>query len=321
MSLFSRREPAELTIFDPRDSVLGAVRLMTNQLQAFGIELERELPVRCQTVAGRPLQVEQVVLNLLSNARDAVLERTRRSRSKGIDYIPNIRITVLDDRTAGRVRIVVQDNGYGVAEAIKNQIFEPFFTTKPAGEGTGLGLSVSYRLIAEIGGALALADSAEGARFEISLPGTMMPLEKGPAPAPKPAQTTLMATSAVFSRILVVDDESLLAQALADYLRQQGYETVIASNGLEALENYKCQQIDVVITDLWMPIMSGNELIARLHELNPVLPIIAVTGHAPLASEEERAGDGASLLLKKPIQLRAIKEALIFLQNRLGKQA
>ena len=122
------------------------------------------------------------------------------------------------------------------------------------------------------------------------------------------------------AKILVVDDESLLAQALADYLQQHGYETVIASNGLEALENYKTQQIDAVITDLWMPVMSGNELITRLHELNPALPIIAVTGHAPLASEEERAGDGAALLLKKPIQLQAVKEALIFLQNRLGKQ-
>ena len=105
----------------------------------------------------------------------------------------------------------MQDNGYGVAEGIKSQIFEPFFTTKPAGEGTGLGLSVSYRLIAEIGGALTLTDSAEGARFEISLPGTTMPLEKGPAVVAKPVQTTLTETSAVFSRILVVDDESLLA--------------------------------------------------------------------------------------------------------------
>lgn len=331
MRLFSRREPAELAMFDPRDCVSGAVRLMTNQLQAFGIELERELPIHCQSVVGRPLQVEQVVLNLLSNARDAVLERARRSRVKEEDYIPNIQVMLLDDKVSGRVRIVVQDNGYGVAEDIREQIFEPFFTTKPAGEGTGLGLSVSYRLIAEIGGELALTNSPEGARFEISLPGTIgvpagtgrVPMAGRVEPPQKAANATLsnssegINSSEGFSRILVVDDEALLVQALADFLQQHGYETVVAGNGLEALNIYQTEPIDVVITDLWMPVMSGNELITRLRELNPSLPIIAVTGHAPLRGEEERAGEGASLILKKPIRLQAIKEALISLQNRL----
>nr|WP_246237921.1 PAS domain-containing sensor histidine kinase [Pseudomonas akapageensis] len=164
MRVFGRRSEIEQQLFDPKQAVEGTLSLLSEGLRGKGVELRvADLQTQLQ-VRGHVDQLEQVLINLLVNARDALLSRREGNR----DFQPWIALSIEHDSAS--VRVLVEDNGGGIDPRLLERIFEPFFTTKPIGVGTGLGLSVSYGIIDNMGGCLSVSNAREGARFCIELP-------------------------------------------------------------------------------------------------------------------------------------------------------
>jgi PAS domain S-box-containing protein len=160
MRMFGRKAEAQPAELDPGDTVRDAVQLMSEQLRLAEIEVSVDIPETCRPILGHRVQMEQVLLNLLSNARDAI---------EGNHGERKITLAV-DDTAADTVRIVVGDTGGGIPDEAMARLFEPFYTTKKTGEGTGLGLSVSYGIVRDMGGMIAAENAEGGARFTVTLP-------------------------------------------------------------------------------------------------------------------------------------------------------
>ncbi len=253
---------------------------------------------------GHPVQLEQVVLNLLNNARDAILGAIESAGSGQSHHAPMVRISLVDDKGRKSVVISVADDGGGIPEPALGRIFDPFFTTKVEGHGTGLGLSISYSIIDAMGGSLEAQNADGGAEFRISVPAAVDgsgAVDRRSRKKERKAGTRKPRSG--LPRVLVVDDEEIITEELAEYLRRNGYDVAVAGSGLEALELHRSRPADIVITDLLMPEMDGNELIRRLRRTHPDLPIMLVTGHTTFGDEKESVAEGASVVLKKPIDL------------------
>ena len=167
MRAFGRKAPTAREPVSPSEVAVNATTLLREQLRLHGIELEVEAPNPCRTVLGNAIQLEQVVLNFLTNARDAINQRA--DWDKGGER--RITVRVVDDAVSDEVLITVADTGSGIPEAALERIFEPFFTTKEVGKGTGLGLSVSYGIITEMGGTIRAENTVgDGAVFTVVLP-------------------------------------------------------------------------------------------------------------------------------------------------------
>ncbi|MEE8606164.1 MAG: response regulator, partial [Nitrospiraceae bacterium] len=179
------------------------------------------------------------------------------------------------------------------------------------GQGTGLGLSIGYSIIDAMGGRLEAQNADGGVEFRISVPAAVDgsgAVDRRSRKKKRKAGTRKRSSG--LPRVLVVDDEEVIAEELAEYLQLKGYDVATAGSGLEALEVHRSRPADVVITDLFMPEMNGNELIRRLRRTDPDLPIMVMTGHTTFGDEKETITEGASLVLKKPISLRELSDTL-----------
>ena len=170
MRMFGRQEGAEApSEIDPRPAIEGALDTIGEQLRVLNIEVTTDLPRTCPPVLGHEVQLEQVILNLLSNARDAIEARSapagRKDQRRGA-----IRLKVEVSESGKEIKIVVRDTGGGIPEAVMDRVFDPFFTTKEEGKGTGLGLSISYGIITDMGGRIEATNVEGGAEFTITLP-------------------------------------------------------------------------------------------------------------------------------------------------------
>jgi PAS domain S-box-containing protein len=249
-------------------------------------------------VSADPTQINQVLLNLALNARDAMPGGGTLTFSAA-----NLRI---DDEFAAatpqahpgpHVVISVSDTGHGIAPEHIDRIFEPFFTTKDVGKGTGLGLSTVHAIIREHGGFITVQSSpGHGATFRVHLPAQpeLEPLAQSPAAAPGPrgdGQT-----------ILVIDDEPSIRDLTRHTLEAHGYRILLAGDGAEgvALFAQNRERIALVITDLVMPIMDGQATISALRRIQPRLPIIAASGHDPTGRVGRDSGLIVNGFLAKP---------------------
>ena len=158
------REAFELQRIDPRDAVEGALSIVTERLRLYSIDLSVDMPDSCPKVIGHVVQLEQVLLNILGNAFDALEARNMAEGAKSID----IRLATRDKD--GSIEIVVEDTGGGIKEEVINRMFEPFVTIKEIGKGTGLGLSISYGIVTDMGGTIEAANTDLGPQIKITLP-------------------------------------------------------------------------------------------------------------------------------------------------------
>lgn len=165
MQIFGRRPTGEPQEIDPREAVNGALTLMRQQLRLEDIRIETRLPRECRKVRGHAVQLEQVLLNLLRNACDAIVAKRNSPGDPG-----RVTVVVEDTGPADKVTLAVEDTGGGIPGNVLDRIFEPFFTTKEVGKGTGLGLSISYGIIHDMNGTMEVANTEKGARFTITLP-------------------------------------------------------------------------------------------------------------------------------------------------------
>ncbi|MBL4614383.1 MAG: response regulator, partial [Magnetovibrio sp.] len=242
-------------------------------------------------------------LNLLSNARDAIVSHQERLDD---DLEGWITIAINQDGGARTLRISVEDNGGGIPTEVLPHIFAPFVTTKESGKGTGLGLSISYGIIESMAGTIEAFNIEDGARFEIILP--IVDKEHDWA-----ASAALVTHNA--AKILVVDDEITAANSLSDFVQEMGYLVYTAYNGEEAIQIFKSDPTDAVITDLRMPVMGGDELIVKLRALSPTLPIFAMTGYREVGEDDaqinqDQQTQGASELWRKPLSLEEVAQRL-----------
>jgi two-component system, cell cycle sensor histidine kinase and response regulator CckA len=226
-------------------------------------------------------QLEQVLINLVLNARDALMDHGRVTIETGS--------SVWDDAYAERhggveiprgryVMLAVSDNGCGMEPDVQARIFEPFFTTKPVGQGTGLGLSTVYGIVKQSGGFIwAYSEPGQGTVFKVYLP------ENQPAPASEPIPEPAAQPGAErgVETILVIEDEDIVRNLAVRGLRDHGYTVVEARNGMEALDYLKRYpgSVDLVISDVVMPEMGGREFGQRLALAEPDLPILFMSGY------------------------------------------
>jgi two-component system NtrC family sensor kinase len=215
----------------------------------------------------------------------------------------------------GLVQIVFQDDGPGIPQENVRRIFDPFFTTKQAGEGTGLGLTICYSIIDEHAGRI-WAESApgQGTTFVVELP-----VVTGEAPTMPPEELEEEARAVPTRSVLVVEDEESIQQLLTGLLTMDGHHVDVARNGLEALERVADRRYDVIITDIKMPEMDGQELYRRLQEQDPDLArrTVFITGDTVSVETRRFLERVSNPCLAKPFRMREVRETV----ERLIEQA
>ena len=310
LMLFSRRGVYGRKPVGAQDLIAGVVEMCRGTFdRKISIELEKaDTPLR---VWGDADQLRQVFLALFINARDA-LEEVRRQKERS----PWIRVELSAPRyeesdelkypeaALGRyLRVEVSDNGEGMNPAVQERIFEPFYTTKEVGQGTGLGLSAAYAIVNEHGGWIDCESApGEGSRFSVYLPV----IEQGDTeeeslfsgPDDEPRELSFAGRG---ETILVIEDEELIQRTLTTILQAYGYSVLLSGNGEDGLALFEVrqQEIDLVLLDLSMPRMSGQEVMDRLLELDPRVRVIISTGYDAELVEME----GVQARLEKPFQL------------------
>ena len=259
------------------------------------------------TVLGDPTQIHQLVMNLCTNAAQAmegsgILDITLNTAEIAKD-------SVLSHGTlmAGHhVRFTVKDTGHGMDEATVERIFDPFFTTKAAGSGTGLGLSTVHGIVADHGGTInLLSRPGDGSTFEIYLPCAETSAvcdDEAEAPIPYGNGET----------ILLIDDEKPLVLLGEEILAALGYEPVGFGSSHQALVAFRTdpRRFDLVLTDEVMPELTGTQLAAQLHAIRPELPIILMTGHGGPILPQQVHATGTCEVLRKPLQSRDLADSI-----------
>ena len=250
-------------------------------------------------VKADPNQLEQVILNLGVNARDAMPNGGTLVIRTGNTHIDGVAPPNLSNPlpSGDYVVLAVTDNGAGMDDKTKARIFEPFFTTKGPGKGTGLGLATVYGIVRQSGGGISVeSEPGRGSTFRIYLPHEDAPVEHYKQ-APRPIER-----AAESETVLVAEDEEIVRELVCDVLEHQGYHVLCAADGREALELAKTfdGEIDLLITDVVMPQMSGQELAETLSFFRPEMKVLFVTGY----SDHDFGGSGTlnpqSELLQKP---------------------
>jgi PAS domain S-box-containing protein len=323
MRTISRRETQDKHPFQPQAAVDAALRMVEPLLMVDGIRVVRQGRLDGVQVLGHQVRLEQVLLNLLNNGRDAIRERFRRQGNTG----GTLTITCATSTDASRVSIAVRDDGTGIASAVGAHIFEPFVTTKDGGNGLGLGLSISRGICTEMGGSLTFGNVDGGAEFVIDLPlaqgEEVLSCAELVVPPPSGGWSSEANDNDGHDsdddpgderRVLLVDDEALSVMMVAEFLHRQGYVVDTAYDGLEAYELCQTHVYHAVVTDIRMPRMNGHELIAKLEELQPGTPVIVVTGHLKESNAAELGGNVVALLAK-PFQLQDLREQLMRLDG------
>jgi len=294
---FSRRTETEKRPTKVAPVVDEALQLLRASLPA-SIEIRQKFTLDNDTVLGDPSQIHQMVMNLGTNAGQAmrdiggVLEMTlsEEALSEGE------RADDLDLEPGPYLRLSVRDTGIGMDPEIVTRIFEPFFSTRKKDEGTGLGLSVVHGIVQSHGGAVTVtSEPGKGTVFEVYLPQ----IQKTPFPRRKRADALPTGSE----RILLVDDEEDLVDVFTQTLENLGYHITARTSAPQALGSFRAgpHKFDLVITDQTMPKMTGLELTEEIKRLRPDIPVILYTGFSEEITPEKAEKTGVSALLMKPL--------------------
>ncbi len=263
-------------------------------------ELKLDLPANLPSVRANAAQIRQVMLNLVTNASEAL------ASNEGVISVSlaTVRSDVeLSDPVAGPsagdyVRLMVADTGCGMTPEIQAKIFDPFFTTKFAGRGLGLG--AVQGIVRHHGGAIRVASApGQGSRFEIFLPCLVEPDLQSPSPALRPSAA---AAKPAVATILLVEDEETLSMAVSRMLRKKGYSVLEAADGLAAVNLFRANHhaIDLVLLDLTLPEMSGQQVLRELRRIQPNLKVILTTAYGREMALTSLGGLQPWLFLRKP---------------------
>ena len=307
---FTRQQVLQPTVLELSTVITDLSRMLTGFLGA-DIELVLRLDPQTGRVRADQTQLEQVIVNLVLNARYAMPSGGRLELET--------REVVLDDEYARRhvgtsiepgqyVAISVTDSGIGMDSATRARAFEPFFTTKPVGEGTGLGLSTAYGIVKQSGGYIWLySEPGEGTSVKVYLPKVSEPLGRPsrPVAAPRGQGETL----------LVVEDEESVRTLARRTLEEAGYQVLDAADGRAGLEQILSAEIDLVLCDVILPEMSGHELGRRVSAVRPELPILYMSGYPGLEVVERGLIARDAPFIEKPFTASDLASAVRALLN------
>ncbi|HSH44333.1 MAG TPA: response regulator, partial [Longimicrobiales bacterium] len=298
---FSRRQMMQPRPMDLNAAITGMTRML-DRLTGDAVELRVCLEASLATIMADPAQLEQVVVNLTVNAREAMPDG-------GILTIStdNTEIAPEEPRIAGYglgpgryVRLMVEDSGAGMSPETLARVFDPFFSTKEQAPGTGLGLATVFGIIKQSGGHITAETQRDaGSRFVAYLPVAEQTAETGEPTVQDAPEDEGLGT------VLLAEDEEAVRRLTARVLQRHGYTVLAAENGTAALEVFRRDPagVDLVLSDLVMPGMGGRDLVRAIHELRPSMPIIFMSGY-----EEEMARSGAqeraAQFLAKPFSPR-----------------
>jgi signal transduction histidine kinase/DNA-binding LacI/PurR family transcriptional regulator/ActR/RegA family two-component response regulator len=295
---FSRQQVLQPRVLSLNDVVTN-LELMLRRLIGEDIQLATLLAPNLAPVTADPGQIEQMIVNLAVNARDAMPHGGQLTiETANLELDQEYARHNVGVQAGPYVLLRVSDTGLGMDAATQARIFEPFFTTKPQGKGTGLGLATVFGIVQQSGGHIAVASVPnQGTTFTIYLPQSARAVEDNEPELALPRSAVTGSET-----ILVVEDDPGVRGATCRFLKERGYLVLEASDGLEALR--LCQQhkgpIHLVITDVVMPHMSGGEFVERLASVRPELPVLYVSGYTDSTIIRHGISEASISLLQKP---------------------
>jgi two-component system cell cycle sensor histidine kinase/response regulator CckA len=304
---FARKGRLRTDIVDVHSTIGEVVSLLKHSIDK-RIQIREVFEASPSTTVGDPAQLQNAVLNLALNARDAMPaggHLTFRTRTEELSLADCQGLPFLVD-PGPYIVIQVVDTGHGIEPEVQRRMFEPFFTTKETGKGTGMGLASVYGTVASHRGAIRLAtEQGKGTELEILLPL----FDQAAATA---GEIELQHGRSRRLRVLIVEDEALVRQTLVVMLHSLGHEVVAAVDGEDGLEKFRDPPapIDLVILDLVMPRMSGGEAFREMRRSQPMVPILLASGYSRVGEAQALLEAGAAGFLQKPFRRQALADAI-----------
>lgn len=304
---FSRKQVLQPRVLDMNEVVAGMIKMFSRVIGE-NIEMAFLPGGKLGRVKADPGQIEQVLLNLVVNARDAMPDGGRLTlETANVELDRSYSATHASVEPGPYVMLTVTDTGCGMDAQTQSRIFEPFFTTKGPGKGTGLGLATVYGVVKQSGGYIWLySEVGRGTTFKIYLPEVMSEVDR---PAAEPDRAVEARAS---ETVLFVEDDQAVRELVRDYLIGSGYRVLEATDGVEALKIVAAHRgtIDLLITDVVMPHLSGPELVARLSAERPGLKILFLSGYTDDTVFRHGVLEGGVAFLQKPFNLKAFAQKI-----------
>jgi PAS domain S-box-containing protein len=304
----TRKEQREVKPVDLNATVRNALELLHQSLPK-DIEIVTQLADGLPLTQADPSQLQQVIINLAVNARDAMPGGGKLTIETSLSGVGG---PSTDGRTGGMLKFSVADNGAGIDAETQARIFDPFFTTKEVGKGTGLGLYIVHSIVHNHGGHISVySEPSHGTQFTIYLP-VIAPAAGMTTTIPEPTEVTGSGT------ILIIDDEPHVREMCRDMMGALGYSVLLAENGMAGIQTYRNRQqdVDLVILDMIMPKMGGPEVFAALKTMDPAVKVLLYSGYSNSSHEgiDELLARGVAGFIQKPFTAEdisvAIKKAL-----------
>ncbi|MGB8673892.1 MAG: CHASE4 domain-containing protein [Candidatus Acidiferrales bacterium] len=304
---FSRRQVLQARVLDLNEIVAGMIQMFSRVIGE-NIEMAFLPGSRLGRVKADPSQVEQVLINLVVNARDAMPEGGRLTiETSNVELDRNYAARHAGMVPGHYVMMVVSDTGSGMDAATQARIFEPFFTTKGPGKGTGLGLATVYGVVKQSGGFIwVYSELGHGTSFKVYLPEVAAEAER--ISTEKPAERSQTGSET----ILFVEDEESVRELVSEYLKNAGYNVLEAIDGAQALEVAQAHQseIHILVTDVVMPRVSGRELATRLTATRTALKVLYVSGYTDDSIFRHGVLEGGMAFLQKPFNLKTLAQKI-----------
>ena len=289
---FSRKGLSNISPFDLHHLIDEVIALLKRSIDR-RIEIRRDFRAENSIILGDASEMNNAVLNLALNARDAM------------DGNGTMTFATSENEP-GVITLVISDTGRGMTREVMEKAFEPFFTTKPLGDGTGMGLAAVYGTVRAHNGVIFMDSSpGEGTSVKISLPLSDAPTGE------QEVRKTLM-DSPMEGTVLIVDDEEVVRTVLSKLICSLGFEVLIAADGMRAVEVFRENKDDIklVLMDMTMPRMNGMEAFSRMQEIDPEVRVIIVSGHSAESTSSEMMKLGIRKVLQKPVRLSVLSDAI-----------
>lgn len=301
---FSRKVETNFRLVDLNHELKQAESLLNRTVPKM-IEIKLHLATDLKKINADPGQIEQILVNLAANAKDAMPQAGRLTiQTKNITIDDDMSRSLPEPSPGAYVLLTVTDTGYGMEKEVLDRVFEPFFTTKKVGEGTGLGLAIVFGIVKKHGGHIVCRSKpGRGTSFDLYFPVSESP----PPTCPEDSRTGPVGGS---ETIMIVDDDDLVRELGRELLSSVGYAVIVAESGEEALELYRQAQgsISLVILDLIMPGMGGKQCLEELLKIDPAAKVIIASGYPVEGPEQEAFGSLAVGFANKPFNIRQILE-------------